>query len=410
MKTTYLSAASFAVLLAAASLSPAFAADKPKLTSAVQNALAEAQKAQQKNDIPGAEAAIAKAQAVDGRKPYDDLMINVIKTQVEIQAGNLPAADAAAEAAADSTEIPDDSKQAIYDNGLMLALNAQHTDKALAYAKQIDTLGGADPRIQSYVAKAYFLANDYAGTIAASQKALAAAKAANTKLPHDAYLVLAAAQVANKDQAGARATLEGAVQEFNDPQDWTQLIDVALGTQGLRDLDVIYLGRLLVATNAAISTSQAAIIGETASRLTFYGDAEAMKEHGGTGFADPTAAAAKDKAAIPGLLATAAKDKNGGLLYAKVAQAQYSYGLYPDAEASARQSIAKGGDPDASEPQMVLAMSLAGQGKYQDAIAAFKAVTGGGPATARAAELWVIYCNVKLTPPATATAAAAPAK
>lgn len=407
MKTSLLRAAGLGALLAAAALNPAAAADKPSLTSAVQTNLAASQQAAAKGDIPGALAAIAKAEAVSGRKPYDDLMINLIKTTTEIKAGDMAAADIAAEAAADSTAIPDEQKTAVYTNGLVLSLNSQHLDKALVYAKNLEAMNPTDVTTLNYIAQTYNAKQDYPAAIAAYKKMFAAAKAANTKVDRNSYLNYAVAQQATNDQAGVVATFETMVQVYSDPSDWTQLIDLALGTKGLRDLDAIYLGRLLIATNAAITPDQASIIGSTASHQTFYGDAEAMKEHGGTGFPDPAAAAAKDKAGIPALLAAAAKDKKGGLLFAKVAQAQYSYGLYADAEASARQAMAKGGDPDASEPQMVLAMALAGQGKYQDAIAAFQAVTGGSPATTRAAELWIFYCNVKLAP---AAAAPAPAK
>lgn len=412
MKTSLLRAAGLGALLAAAAFSSANAADsKPTLTGAVQTNLAAAQTAAAKGDTKTALDSIAKAEAVSGRKPYDDLMIALIKTTVEIKAGDLAAADAAAEAAADNPAIPDEQKSAVYTNGLVLSLNAQHLDKALVYAKQLEAMNPTDVATLNYIAQTYNAKQQYPAAIAAYQKMFAAAKATNTKVDRNAYMNYAAAQQATNDQAGVVATFETMVQAYSDPSDWTQLIDLALGTQGLRDLDAVYLGRLLIATNAAITPQQASIIGSTASHQTFYGDAEVMKEHGGTGYPDPAAAAAKDKAGIPALLATAAKDKNGGLLFAKVAQAQYSYGMYADAEASARQAATKGGDPDKSEPQMVLGMALAGQGKYQDAIAAFQTVTGAGPATQRAAQLWIFYCNTKLAPsPAPATAAAAPAK
>jgi hypothetical protein len=49
---------------------------------------------------------------------------------------------------------------------------------------------------------------------------------------------------------------------------------------------------------------------------------------------------------------------------------------------------------------MVLAQSQTMQGKYDDALASFGKVTGGGPATARVARLWTDYVNVKKNPPA----------
>lgn len=403
MKTAFLRAASLAALLAAAAL-PAHAADKaPPVTNGVAVALNAAQKATAEKNFPEALAQIDKARAAK-KTDYDQLKIEEVLLGVTIGQGDLAGAATAAEAAAAVPNIPDAEKGPVYSNALMLSLNQQHNDKALEYSKNLQALNVTDDHTLMMMATAYFNAKDYPSAIATSQKAIASAKAANKPADRQVYVILRNAYVGNNDQAGARAALEQSILATNSSDDWTQLIDVGLGTQGLRDLDAIYLGRLLVATKATVDPTQADIIGETAGRLTFYGDALAMKEHGGTKFPDPTAKAAADKAALPKLVAQAQAAKSG-LLAAKIAQAQYSYGMFADAEASARLAISKGGDPDVSEPQMVLAQSLASQGKYQDAIAAFKAVTGGSPATTRAAELWILYCNVQLSPPPAAATA-----
>ncbi len=120
-----------------------------------------------------------------------------------------------------------------------------------------------------------------------------------------------------------------------------------------------------------------------------------MKQ-GATGYPDPTAAMNKDKATIQAQITAGAKQN--GLYNAKLAEALYSYGMYPEAEAAARLAISKGGDPNTAEPQMVLGQALVAQGKYDDAIAAFGAVTGGSPATARIARLWSNYANSKKNP------------
>jgi hypothetical protein len=59
----------------------------------------------------------------------------------------------------------------------------------------------------------------------------------------------------------------------------------------------------------------------------------------------------------------------------------------------------------------VLGQAQAAQGKYDDALATFGTVTGGGPATARIVRLWVDYVKIKKNPPvASAAPAAAAAK
>ena len=55
---------------------------------------------------------------------------------------------------------------------------------------------------------------------------------------------------------------------------------------------------------------------------------------------------------------------------------------------------------------MVLGQALTAEGKYDEAIAAFGQVTGGGPATSRIARLWQEYATIKKNPPAPAATAA----
>src|SRR5262249_52195436 len=158
-------------------------------------------------------------------------------------------------------------------------------------------------------------------------------------------------QVEDKDQAGAQKTLELLVADYNEPGDWQQMIDVTMGTQGLRDLDSVWLGRLLFLSGATVSPTDASLIGATASHLTFYGDAQVAQSHGGNGFPDANAAANKDKATIQQQIA--AESKQNGQYAVKLAEALYSYGMYPEAEAAARLAMQKGGAADASEAPMV---------------------------------------------------------
>jgi tetratricopeptide (TPR) repeat protein len=131
------------------------------------------------------------------------------------------------------------------------------------------------------------------------------------------------------------------------------------------------------------------------------------QQHGASGYPDPTARADADKKTMAQQIA--AGQKQGGQYNAKLAEALYSYGMYPEAQAAAELAMSKGGATDPSEAPMVLGQALVAEGKYDDAIAAFGKVTGGGPATPRIVRLWTDYANIKKNPPA-ATAAAAPAK
>jgi tetratricopeptide (TPR) repeat protein len=399
-----------ALLMAAASLavlaSPAAAAPL-KLTTAVNNALAEEQKAEAKGDMAAAQAAIDKAKAVPSLTDNDNYMINRISINVGIKSNNHAAAAAAAEAAAESPVLPPEDKAQITKFALILANEQKHTDKALAFAKTLAATNPTDPSEVSNITVAYYNAKDYAGAQAMLQKQIAADKAAGKAPSRETLQNLLDVQVAQKDEAGAEATLEQLVAQFNDPKDWTQMIDVAISSKGIRDVEVVWLGRLIFLSGATPSQQDVNLFGATASHLTFFGDAQIAAQHGGTGFPDANARADADKKTIPAQIA--AEQKQNGNYSAKLAEALYSYGMYPEAEAAAKVAMTKGGATDSTEAPMVLGQALTAQGKYDEAIAAFGQVQGGGPATARITRLWVALANIKKNPPAAAPAAAAAA-
>jgi tetratricopeptide (TPR) repeat protein len=403
-----LTAALFAAAASVALLaSPAAAA--PSLTRGVNNALAEAQKASNAGDTAAATAAIEKARGVSGKSDYDDYMINSVAVTVAVKAQDLAAAATAAEAAADSPAMPEDQKQATLRTALILANNQKHFDKSVVYAKALAATNPTDQTSQTAIIQAYYFAKDYPDATAAIQQRIDADKAAGKPVDRQSMQMLLDIKVAQKDEAGAEQILEQLVATYNDPADWTQMIDVAISSKGIRDVEVIWLGRLLFASGAKPSQQDVNLYGSTSSRLTFFGDAQVAQQHGGTGYPDPSPRAEADKKTIQAQI-TAAQKQNGNYS-AKLSEALYSYGMYPEAEATAKLAMSKGGAADPTEAPMVLGQSLLAQGKYDDAIAAFGQVQGGGPATARITRLWVALANIKKNPPAPpATAAAAPAQ
>ena len=205
--------------------------------------------------------------------------------------------------------------------------------------------------------------------------------------------MLLSAQSQIKDEAGMADTLEDLAAGYNDPADWIEIIDITFGTKGLRDQDAIWLGRLLFLVAPKVSPTNASTVGQIASQKGFFGDALNAKTHGGQVDPDPASRADSDKKTMPDQIAQ--EPAQDGAYNAKLAEALYGYGMYKEAEAAARLAIQKGGNPDPSEAPMVLGQALAAQGKYDDAIAAFGQVSGGGPVTPRVARLWADYAKIK---------------
>jgi hypothetical protein len=316
--------------------------------------------------------------------------------------GNLDAADVDAEAAADAdpSVIPDADKGPIYRAALQLALRAKHNDKAMKYAKLYAATTPPPPaEDQALIAQAYYLGGDYASAASMAQKNIDTATAAG-KIPqrNDLDIVLAA-QVKQKDEAGAEKTLEALVANYGQPDDWSQLMGVALTGKGMRDIDYVYMGRLMLLRGGQINQSDANLVGSAANsnRLGLYGDAEAMQKFGGPA-PDPREAA--DKKSMPAQIAAGAKQN--GQYDVKTAEAAYGYGMYSDAENLARAAKTKGGMADPTEADMVIGMAQAAQGKYADAATTFGGINQSDPASARVVRLWTYFVKSKANPTAAA--------
>ncbi|MBA2590620.1 MAG: hypothetical protein H0U98_18570 [Alphaproteobacteria bacterium] len=205
--------------------------------------------------------------------------------------------------------------------------------------------------------------------------------------------MLLSAQSQLKDEAGMADTLEEEAADYDDPADWAEIIAITFGTPGLRDQDSIWLGRLLFVVGTQVASTNASTVGQIASQHGFFGDAVNAKAHGGQVEPDPAPRADSDKKTVPDQIAQ--QQAQDGAYNAKLAEALYGYGMYREAEAAAKLAIQKGGNPDPSEAPMVLGQALTADGKYDDAVAAFGQVKGGGPVTPRIARLWTAYAKIK---------------
>jgi len=392
-----------AVFLATSALVavPAYAAS---LSDAVQRHLSDAQAAAKKGDWVGAKTAVDAAMAYGGRSAYDDYEIARMAIAVDVNNKDMEGAAKAAQTVADSASQSDKDKVNNANVALELSMATKHYDVASKYAKVLQASKTTDPKILANIANAYYFSNDFADAKALAQAQVDADKKAGRVPDHNALMVVMSADAGLKDEAGAESTLEELVLDYNQPEDWAQMIDIAFGTEGLRDVDAIWLGRLLFLTGAPVSQNTGNMIGSIAGHLTFLGDAVNAKSHGAVVDPDPGPRADADKKSIAEQIA--AEDKQNGTYSGKLAEALYSYGMYPEAEAAATKAIAKGGNPDTSEAPMVLGQAQAAQGKYDDALASFGKVTGGGPATARINKLWIDYVTVKKKPPAAPATAA----
>ena len=393
-------------LAAAQSAAPA----PPLVSKPVGLILDAARKLMVAGDYATAKATVLQAQALPGRTPIDDYEIDNFLGNIAIKLNDHPTADVEFETMAESPVIPDSDKPATLRIATLLANEAHHFDKAIKYGAAFLALGGPpDDLVLATMSEAYYYTNDFANAETYGKKAIAAAPAG--KAPNQSALeVIFGSQVKLKREADALVTLETLVTYYDDPADWGQLINTALATRGIKDIDALFLYRLGFATKASNSGADYGLIATLAVSIGYPVEAQAVMDEGlATGklnnsgktaaqLADVRSRAAKDRASIASFDAMAAKSATGEL-DVKLAEDYYGYGRYADAEAAARRGIGKDGPKtDLNEANMVLGMSLAMEGKGADAVAAFNNVKSNSAAMMKAQHLWILYAGRKIAP------------
>ncbi|MGN6515135.1 MAG: tetratricopeptide repeat protein [Rhizomicrobium sp.] len=386
------------------SSSSSHATSPGKVGKAVGEQLLAAQKAMAANDWAGALADVKQAQAVPDQNAYETYEINKFLAIIAIQTKDYATAATASEAAADSPAMPDEEKKDMYHNALLLAVQAQQYDKAVVYGQQLAQINALDDSLSAALAQAYYYLKDMANAQKYAQQSIDMAKAAGKPANQTAMEIVMSAQAQNNNQAGAEATLEQLALQYNDPHNWGTLINVALGTKGIKDQDALYLFRLRQTTGAMSDPSDYSLMGTLAEQLGYPQEAVKVLEAGiaagkvtsgqvGTTLTKARHDAAQDQRALAQIAAAAAKSKSGEQ-DVKLAEDYWGYGRFADAEAAARAAISKGGLKDPSEGQMILGLALTAQGKYAEAQTTFGSVSGSA-ARMKAAHLWSLYAQAK---------------
>lgn len=384
------------------------AADKTeKVSPAIGKPLQDAATAAKANDWATAMADVKLAQAVPDPTPFDTYKINQFLAVVSINQKDYATAATATEAAADSPAMPDADKPPTYKNAFILASNTKQYDKAITYGQDLIALGPIDDATNVQLAIDYYELKDIAHAQQYAQKAIDDAKAAGQQPDANALRIVMSGQVSQNNQAGAEATLEAIVlaDPDNSADSWRQLVDVAIGTKGLKDMDAIYLFRLKLMAGAMTDAEDYTTLATVAEQKGFPTEAQAVFSKGiasgklsagrnGEAEAKSRKDAVTDEHQLPQIAASAQKSKQGEQDL-QLGEDYWGYGRYADAEAAARSAIAKGGMKDPGEGQLLLGATLVAQDKYNEAIQAFGQVTGS-PAKLKVAHLWSLYAQAKL--------------
>lgn len=369
-------------------------------------------------NYPEVQSRITQADAVAGRTPYEDYVLNRMKLSLASATSNDQAAMTALEAIIASDRLKG-NEQAEFINALAnYYYNAKNYPKAIEWFKRYQTVSPTPEKVRPSLIRAYYLSNDFASAktellpiIAAadssgkapSQEDLRLLGSSATKLKDDATYLLALEKLAAyypTDEIVADLLNRGVARKPGfDAQ--TNMINVyrlestAVKTMGADEY--VDLAELALAAGFPTEAKKAMDAGYAANVLGTGGNAakhKALRDKATKGAADD----AKNIAAGE---ASAAKAKGGaglvnlGWAYATMDQYDKGIGLI-------QQGIAKGGLKAPEEAKLRLGMAQARGGKKAEAIATFQTVKGGGGA-GDLAKYWILVLNA---PPSTGSATA----
>ena len=389
---------------------PAVAAEsaKPKLSKAASKPLVEAQKASQAKDWPTMIAKAKEVLAMSDINDYDKYIANYFLGLAYYNTGDkASAAPAFYEAATSTGASPEE-----HANALKIAIELENEmkdyAKVIALGQSAAQIGNVDSTVAAVVAIAYYNTADYPNAMAYAQKSIDADTAAGKLPDRGVYQVVLMVQNRQKNVPAELKTLETMSSNYGNSEDWTNLIDVSIGSlpkSSSKDIAILYLFRLGLTAKVQMPDDDYVMMAgiALAPALHYPGDAQqALQEgfnsgvlsqaKGGALLNKANAAAKSDQASLPVVDAAAAKNPSA-VGDVSVAEDYYGYGRYADAARVAQRAISKGG-PKATEAQLLLGVTQAKQGDEAAATQSL-ALVRGDAALERAAQLWTRYVTLK---------------
>ena len=381
--------------------SPAQAAPPQKLDRAVGLKLQAAQKDIQKGNYAAAEAALDQASALPKQTPYS----RHVATQLYVFAYEkthdyAKLAPKLEELRSDAYVTP--AQQAQFTTALAQIYYQLHNyPKAIEYGTEAIQKGWADQQMPTLVGQAYYLSNNWRGTIQ-FEKGLVAAAVKNGQKPtkQSLQLVQSACQHLN-DQGCLLNSIEQLVVYYPQPQYWQYLIYKTL--QSVKsDANLLQTYRLAFNVGVMQQPHEFTNYAELAIEANDPGEAEQVLDKAlqANVYTDAHARAkaervlgdAKRKAdqdLAGGLASTAAvaARQSSGQSDVNVGLAYLGYQQYDKAVSAISQGISKGKLKNPAEAHLLLGIAQLKSGNKAAALKAFNAVQGD-PTLKRLASLW----------------------
>ena len=380
------------------------AAKAPTVSKAIVKQAQAAQAAIKAEDWNACLAALAAAEAMPERSPYDDYAINELRVPCAARSGDFPTTAAAltkgleigqANGFMDAEAIKQRHKQLMQVNYQLKNYAKVNEYGKLAIAAEP---GNRDLRIM--VGQALYLTPDYPGTVAFLEPWVRELEQRNETPPEIALGLWTSACVRSKDDGCTLRAVEKQVAYAPSEEAWSNLYLLLIrSAPSDQTLNVLRLGNEVGALKVGDDVTEYAAL---ALEKGFPGEAQSVMEtaiaagkFGGPGKSTPGAsnllqtaksAAAPDRATLAKQAKDAAAAKSG-TPEVRLGQAYLSYGQPAEAVAAIERGLARGGVKDLADANLSLGIARLKAGDKAGAATAFDAAKGN-PFIQRLAGYW----------------------
>ena len=391
-------------LMAAAGM--ALAADQPKAPAApavsaeLKKPLSEVEALIKASKFPEALEKLHAADALPGKAPYDQHLINQMTAYACSKTQDVPCVGKAMQAQIDDGFTTPEDNQKFERVVAQVAFQAKDYDKTIDYGNRAIKGGSAPDEIYGVVGAAYYLKEDFKDAIQLEDAHIGdVAKKGQTPKSDELNVYLSSCAKA-KDEACIAKALEYQVTYYPKPDTWVQILSLV---RPKGDVETLQTYRLMADTGAMSNGDDYLDMANTAMTRGSPGDAQHALQMGTdagllTGSksaeaqkltAEARKAAATDQTSLPRVeqdanaAATGVKNGGAGLAY-------LGYQQYDKAVDQLSKAISKGGLKSEADTRLNLGIAQLKSGHKDDAVKTFQGVHGS-PALERLASLWVIH-------------------
>jgi tetratricopeptide (TPR) repeat protein len=388
-------------ILATSTVLAADQAKGPQVSAAMQKPLGEVQALMKDNKFPEALDKLKAADAMSGKTPYDQHLINQWMAFLCSKTNdNACVAKAVQAQIDDGFTTPEDNQK--YTRAIAgVNFQAKDYDKAIDYGNRAIKGGYASDETYSIVARSYYLKGDYKNAAQLEETRIAEMAKQGQKPPSEDVGVYMSSCDKIKDDVCLNKALAYQVTYYPTPQSWEQAIST-VHPKG--DVETLQTYRLMLEVGAMPGGDEYLDMANIAMGRGSPGDAQHALQVGTDAgalankatetqklSAEAKRAATSDQAS----LAKSEQDANAassGVKNAGVGLAYLGYQQYDKAVDQLGKAVSKGGLKDEADTRLDLGIAQLKAGHKDDAVKTFQSVKGS-PTLEHLASLWVIHAQ-----------------